>query len=116
MATSTTTSVGGAEWETCSSQRRSLDSESITSITSFASTESGNIVVTERYFPRKSPATVPCADNKLPRPRRGAPPVAPAKTVEEKKRQRRRSSVVDSLRRAVGLRTPLNPALCEGWW
>ncbi|KAJ7038432.1 hypothetical protein C8F04DRAFT_1256006 [Mycena alexandri] len=118
MATSTTTSVSGADWETCSSQRRSLDSESITSITSFASTESGNIVVTERHFPRKSPATVPRtggSDNKLPRLRRGAPPVAPAKTVDERKRERRRSSVVDSLRRVVGLKTPLNPALCEGW-
>ncbi|KAJ7028813.1 hypothetical protein C8F04DRAFT_1289458 [Mycena alexandri] len=119
MATSTTTSVGGADWETWSSQRRSLDSDSITSITSFASTESGNIVVTERHFPRKSPATVPRtggSDNKLPRLRRGAPPVAPAKTVDERKRERRRSSVVDSLRRVVGLKTPLNPALCEGWW
>ncbi|KAJ7733690.1 hypothetical protein B0H16DRAFT_1468032 [Mycena metata] len=128
MATFTTTSITA---DRRSSNRSSLSS--ITSITSFASTPSGNIIITERPGPivvtttvststRTYPATVPppftCSlgsDERLPRPRRGAPPVAPAKSIEERKEQRRRS-LVGTLRCVVGLKPPLNPALCKEWW
>jgi hypothetical protein len=56
------------------------------------------------------------SDERLPRPQRGAPPVAPAKTAEERKQQQH-NGVAHTLRRAIGLeRTRLDPALCEGWW
>ncbi|KAJ7690234.1 hypothetical protein B0H17DRAFT_1134496 [Mycena rosella] len=53
------------------------------------------------------------SDQPLPRPRRGAPPVAPARKPEEQPRKR---GLLPKLRRAVGLeREVLDPALCEGW-
>ncbi|KAJ7686180.1 hypothetical protein B0H17DRAFT_1332889 [Mycena rosella] len=55
------------------------------------------------------------SDDPLPRPRRGAPPVAPARTPEERE-ERRKRSVLRKLCRALGLqRTVRDPALCEGW-
>ncbi|KAJ7031036.1 hypothetical protein C8F04DRAFT_1397559 [Mycena alexandri] len=72
------------------------------------------------------PATVPPpfatslgSDDVLPRPRRGAPAVLPAKSVEERmKAQKRREQRSAALWRAIGLKPTggrSDPALCEGW-
>ncbi|KAJ7187827.1 hypothetical protein C8R46DRAFT_1241144 [Mycena filopes] len=74
------------------------------------------------------PATVPPpfttsrgSDERLPRPQRGrgAPPVSPAQTPEERRKERERGGgFVGSLRRTIGLKpfsTRLNPALCPEW-
>ncbi|KAF7375405.1 hypothetical protein MSAN_00428100 [Mycena sanguinolenta] len=103
---------------------------SLTSLSSLASMASSvdsridiPIVVTTTISTttRTHPATVPPpfttsrgSDDILPRPQRGAPPVAPALSPEERKQKQR--GVKHSLRRAIGLRAPLDPALCEGWW
>ncbi|KAJ7454182.1 hypothetical protein FB451DRAFT_1184938 [Mycena latifolia] len=74
------------------------------------------VTTTTRTF--TAPALPPFApslgsDDPLPRPRRGAPPVAPALNLEERQRMQ---GLVRKLRRAVGLeRRVLDPALCEGW-
>ncbi|KAJ7919690.1 hypothetical protein B0H13DRAFT_2320159 [Mycena leptocephala] len=104
---------------------------SLASLASFASIDSGSnsvespIVVsttvstTTTTYPMTVPppfATSLGSDERLPRPQRGAPPVAPAKTAEERKQQLHHG-VAHTLRRAIGLeRTRLDPALCEGWW
>ncbi|KAJ7686164.1 hypothetical protein B0H17DRAFT_1137028 [Mycena rosella] len=73
------------------------------------------VTTTTCTFP--APALPPFAtslgsDDPLPRPRRGAPPVAPARAPEE----RRKRSVLRKMCRALGLeRTVRDPALCEGW-
>ncbi|KAJ6594820.1 hypothetical protein B0H19DRAFT_1057044 [Mycena capillaripes] len=104
---------------------------SLSSLVSLASIDSGissesPIVVTTTISTTTAtyPGTVPPpfapslgSDERLPRPRRGAPPVAPAKSTEERKREQSKGRVVHALRGAVGLkRTRLDPALCEGWW
>jgi hypothetical protein len=62
-------------------------------------------------------------DERLPRPRRGAPDVPSAaelkvrKQREEEKHGKDCGRVLDTLRRVIGPnRTRLDPALCEGWW
>ncbi|KAJ7149612.1 hypothetical protein C8R46DRAFT_1230291 [Mycena filopes] len=117
------------------SKRRSSKRLSIASIASLASsnssvysaTEDNPIVVTTTVSttsaPYPYPAPVPPpfttsrgSDELLPRPRHGAPPVAPAQTAEEraKKQKRRRSLLGFAVRRKPEV-APLNPALCEGW-
>ncbi|KAJ7828036.1 hypothetical protein B0H14DRAFT_2594849 [Mycena olivaceomarginata] len=63
------------------------------------------------------------SDERLPRPRRGAPAVPTAaefgsrKQRKEEKARKDCGRVLDTMRRAIGLkRTHLDPALCEGWW
>ncbi|KAJ6550985.1 hypothetical protein DFH09DRAFT_1319556 [Mycena vulgaris] len=74
------------------------------------------VTTTTTTFP--APALPPFApsmgsDDLLPRPRRGAPPIGPATSREDRKRKH---GVVRKLRRAMGLeRTRVDPALCEGW-
>ncbi|KAF8173172.1 hypothetical protein K438DRAFT_1772272 [Mycena galopus ATCC 62051] len=118
MATFRTTSITAEKRPT---KRISLNS--LSSLASIGSSVDTPIVVTTTISTttRTYPATVPPpfatslgSDDVLPRPRRGAPPVAPAVSAEERTPKQR--GVVRTLRRAVGLRTPLDPALCEGWW
>jgi hypothetical protein len=102
---------------------------SLASLASIASIDSGSSVekpivvstsvsTTTTTYPMTVPppfATSLGSDKRLPRPRRGAPPVAPAKSAEERSQQQK--GVAHTLRRAIGLkRTRLDPALCEGWW
>ncbi|KAJ6587457.1 hypothetical protein DFH09DRAFT_1307686 [Mycena vulgaris] len=74
------------------------------------------VTTTTKTFP--APALPPFApsmgsDDPLPRPQRGAPPVAPATTREDRKPKH---GVLRKLRRAMGLeRARLDPALCEEW-
>ncbi|KAJ7162288.1 hypothetical protein C8R46DRAFT_1353260 [Mycena filopes] len=59
------------------------------------------------------------SDDVLPRPRRGAPAVLPAKSAEERTQAQRRQERRSSLWRAIGMKPAsprLDPALCEGWW
>ncbi|KAJ7034080.1 hypothetical protein C8F04DRAFT_1260344 [Mycena alexandri] len=110
-------------------EKRSSRRFSLSSITSFASTDSlvsvsneHPIVVTTTVSNTSMtyPATVPPpfttslgSDEILPRPRRGAPPVAPAKNAEERKKAKQ----AGGLRALIGLkRVRMDPALCEGWW
>ncbi|KAJ7140727.1 hypothetical protein C8R44DRAFT_726450 [Mycena epipterygia] len=125
MATFSSTSITS---ERRSSKRPSLISlASLTSIASIDScvpfgTDDNPIVVTTTISTtsRTYPATVPPpfatsrgSDDILPRPRRGAPPVAPAKSAAECKQK---GGVARTLRRAVGFqRTRLDPALCKEW-
>ncbi|KAJ7017821.1 hypothetical protein C8F04DRAFT_1331409 [Mycena alexandri] len=128
MATFRTTTITA---EKRSSKR--LSALSFSSITSFASSsasvaasEDNPIVVTTTVSttsaPYPYPAPVPPpfttsrgSDDVLPRPRHGAPVVAPAKSVEQRrKEQKRRCSRLSFV---VGRkREALDPALCEGWW
>ncbi|KAJ7855286.1 hypothetical protein B0H14DRAFT_3449078 [Mycena olivaceomarginata] len=111
----------------------SLASSIASSSSSICSTSSENttitpIIVTTTTFTTRVtyPATVPPpfttsrgSDDVLPRPRRGAPPVLPPKSVEERLKAQRRLEKKSALRRAFGLRPTrarLDPALCEGWW
>ncbi|KAJ7793733.1 hypothetical protein B0H14DRAFT_2622552 [Mycena olivaceomarginata] len=110
----------------------SLASSIASSSSSICSTSSENttitpIIVTTTTFTTRVtyPATVPPpfttsrgSDDVLPRPRRGAPPVLPPKSVEERLKAQRRLEKKSALRRAFGLRPTrarLDPALCEGW-
>ncbi|KAJ7189169.1 hypothetical protein C8R46DRAFT_1206256 [Mycena filopes] len=57
------------------------------------------------------------SDELVPRPRHGAPPVAPAQTADERaKKQRRRRSLLGFVVGRKPEAPALNPALCEGWW
>ncbi|KAJ6594845.1 hypothetical protein B0H19DRAFT_1366605 [Mycena capillaripes] len=127
MRTFRTTSIT-AENSKRNSNRVSLGS--FASLVSLTSLDSGSsidtpIVVTTTVSTTTVtyPGTVPPpfapslgSDERLPRPRHGAPPVAPAMSLEERQRKQQ-GGVTRSLRRAVGLeRTRLDPALCEGWW
>ncbi|KAJ7140759.1 hypothetical protein C8R44DRAFT_726481 [Mycena epipterygia] len=115
------------------SPKRRLSLISLISLASLASvpsidscvafTDDKPIVVTTTVSTtsRTYPATVPPpfttsrgSDDILPRPRRGAPPVAPAKITTK---CTQKGGVVRTLRRAVGFqRTQLDPALYEEWW
>ncbi|KAJ7690959.1 hypothetical protein B0H17DRAFT_1201316 [Mycena rosella] len=74
------------------------------------------VTTTTSTFP--APALPPFApslgsDDPLPCPRRGAPPVAPARMQEERAPRR---SVLRKLCRVLGLeRKVSDPAVCEGW-
>ncbi|KAJ7487985.1 hypothetical protein FB451DRAFT_1390949 [Mycena latifolia] len=122
MATFRTTSISASKR---SSKRISLV-ESIVSLASLDSSSTDGdtpraIVVTTTVSTTRTtylyPAPVPPpfatslgSDDVLPRPKHGAPPVAPAAQGSDKR------GIVWTLRRAVGLeRTRLDPALCEGW-
>ncbi|KAJ7184986.1 hypothetical protein C8R46DRAFT_1026806 [Mycena filopes] len=124
---------------TASESKRSSKRLSFTSIASLASlasssssvygtTEDNPIVVTTTVsttsapYPYPAPVPPPFTtsrglDEVLPRPRHGAPPVAPAQTTDERARkQKRRRSILGFV---VGRKSEvpaLNPALCEGWW
>ncbi|KAJ7189192.1 hypothetical protein C8R46DRAFT_1024363 [Mycena filopes] len=127
---------------TITASKRSSNRLSIASIASLASlaSSSGSVCMTDSdnpilvtttvsttsapYGPYPYPAPVPPpfttsrgSDDLLPRPRHGAPPVAPAQTAEERaKNQKRRRSLL-GFSMARKLEAPaLNPALCEGWW
>ncbi|KAJ7748956.1 hypothetical protein B0H16DRAFT_1461457 [Mycena metata] len=128
MATFRTTTITA---EKRSSKR--LSGLSFSSITSFASTsasvaasDDNPIVVTTTVcttsVPYPYPAPVPPpfttsrgSDDVLPHPRHGAPPVAPAKTPEQRRKEqkRRRSLLSFAIERKHQI---LDPALCEGWY
>ncbi|KAF8157455.1 hypothetical protein K438DRAFT_1986578 [Mycena galopus ATCC 62051] len=123
MATFRTTSISAGKG---AYKRLSLGSlASLASIESGSSIESKPIVVTTTVSTTTAtyPMTVPPpfatslgSDERLPRPRRGAPPVAPAQSAAERK-QAQQSSLLRTLRSTVGLETTrIDPALCEGWW
>ncbi|KAJ7235602.1 hypothetical protein B0H12DRAFT_136071 [Mycena haematopus] len=89
---------------------------SLTSLSLLTSVGSSILTTTNgtRIYPVPLPfATSRGSNNPVPRPRRGAPPVAPAMSVEERKQKQ--GGVLHTLRRVVGLKAPLHPALCEGW-
>ncbi|KAJ7352016.1 hypothetical protein DFH08DRAFT_956834 [Mycena albidolilacea] len=131
MATFRTTSITAERRPT---RRISLVSlSSLSSLASIGSSTSASdppvLVVTTTVSTTTTtlPATVPPpfttsrgSDDVLPRPRRGrgAPPVAPAaeRNLHNHSSNGKGKGVVPTLRRAIGLKTPLNPALCEGWW
>ncbi|KAJ6483961.1 hypothetical protein C8R45DRAFT_931417 [Mycena sanguinolenta] len=123
MATFRTTSI--------SADKRPSKRISLSSLASLASIDSGcssleskpivvttTISTTTATYPMTVPppfATSLGSDERLPRPRRGAPPVTPVKNAVER-RERQESKLVQTLRRAMGLETTqLDPALCEGW-
>ncbi|KAJ7114622.1 hypothetical protein C8R43DRAFT_1039050 [Mycena crocata] len=86
----------------------------------YASSATG-VVITTTTTTSTFPAPIPPpsapslgSDEPLPRPRHGAPPVAPPSPRAERPVK---DGVVRKLRRAVGLvdRPKLDPAICEGW-
>ncbi|KAJ7173201.1 hypothetical protein C8R46DRAFT_1255100 [Mycena filopes] len=120
---------------TITASKRSSKRLSIASIASLASsnssvcaTEDKPIVVTTTVSttsaPYPYPAPVPPpfttsrgSDELLPRPRHGAPAVAPAVSAEERARkQKRRRSLLGFVVGRKSDAPALNPALCEGWW
>ncbi|KAJ7442700.1 hypothetical protein B0H11DRAFT_2251307 [Mycena galericulata] len=131
MATFRTTSITADRRSAKRPSLSSLASLTSASITSLASTDSDGprpiiVITTVSTTSRSQPATVPPpfatslgSDEILPRPRQGAPPVAPATTPAEREaEQKEKRGVVHKLRRAVGIQptaSPLDPALCEGW-
>ncbi|KAJ7461164.1 hypothetical protein FB451DRAFT_1181506 [Mycena latifolia] len=123
MAHYRTTSITASSPSRSSSNRLSL--VSMASLESFGGSSistdapiiiTTTVMTTTRSFP--APALPPFApslgsDDLLPRPRRGAPPVAPSRSLEER---RGKQGLVRKLRRAMGLeRKTLDPALCDGW-
>ncbi|KAJ7511459.1 hypothetical protein B0H11DRAFT_2215289 [Mycena galericulata] len=121
MATFRTTSIIAEKPSSESNYlSRALSIASFTSLSSCTSRSDalGPIIVstTVSTSSRTYPATVPPpfatslgSDEILPRPRRGAPPVAPAGVPTPQ-------SFVRRLRSAVGFRRArVHPALCEGW-
>ncbi|KAF8170830.1 hypothetical protein K438DRAFT_1982390 [Mycena galopus ATCC 62051] len=120
MATFRTTSISAGKG---AYKRLSLGSlASLASIESGSSIESKPIVVTTTVSTTTAtyPMTVPPpfatslgSDERLPRPRRGAPPVAPAQSAAERK-QAQQSSLLHTLRSIVGLETTrIDPALYQ---
>ncbi|KAJ7505070.1 hypothetical protein B0H11DRAFT_1905146 [Mycena galericulata] len=127
MATFRTTSITADRRSSKRPSLSSLASLTSASITSLASTDSDGprpiiVITTVSTTSRSQPATVPPpfatslgSDEILPRPRRGAPPVAPTMTpIEREEEQKQKRGVVHKLRRTVGIQ-PLDAALCEGW-
>ncbi|KAJ6608109.1 hypothetical protein B0H10DRAFT_2194557 [Mycena sp. CBHHK59/15] len=109
--------------------QRSSNRLSLASLASFATSVSSEssehavpshitVTTTVTAIPTGYPAPVPPpfapslgSDERLPLPRRGAPPVAPPQSERAHER-----SILRTLRRKAGLeKQHLDPALCEGW-
>ncbi|KAJ7286236.1 hypothetical protein C8J57DRAFT_1216456 [Mycena rebaudengoi] len=115
MSTYKTVSISAAapEDEAQQSKRHSIASSEV------CSSEGASIIITTTVTTStvSFPASVPPpfapslgSDERLPRPKRGAPPVKPLGQLKQKK------GLVLKLRRAIGLeRRRLDPALCEEW-